>query len=116
MANNYEKAIVLMVRTSLTQREIAKELDVTEETISRWKKRKDFEDLKTAEEKKFLEDLSSKSIRTMEELLTAKSELVRFNAAKDILDRTGHKPVEVSEMSVTDVPTFIDDIGSEDDG
>jgi hypothetical protein len=52
----------------------------------------------------------------MEELLTAKSELVRFNAAKDILDRTGHKPVEVSEMSVTEVPTFIDDIGSEDDG
>jgi transposase len=44
MANNYEKAIVLMVRTSLTQREIAKGLDVTEETISRWKKRKDFED------------------------------------------------------------------------
>lgn len=106
-----------MVRTNLTQREIAKELDVSEETVSRWKKRKDFIEKKLEEERLFLGDLSSKSIQTMEKLLNARSELVRFNAAKDILDRTGHKPVEKQQVEITEAPKFIDDIsGDFDDG
>lgn len=100
-----------MVRTSLTQREIASELDVSEETISRWKKRDDFEELKIVEEREFLKSLTSKSIKTMEKLLDAKSELVRFNAAKDILDRTGHKPTEKRDVDLknTDINIVIGD-------
>lgn len=116
MSNNYEKGITLMVRTTMTQREIAKELDVTEETVSRWKKRVDFEKLKMEEERNFLGDLSGKSIQTMEKLLNARSELVRFNAAKDILDRTGHKPIDKQQLEVTEVPVFVDDLSESDGG
>ena len=53
----------------------------------------------------------------MEKLLNARSELVRFNAAKDILDRTGHKPVDKQQVEITEAPKFIDDIsGDFDDG
>lgn len=116
MASNMEKAITLMVRTNMTQREIAKEIDVSEETISRWKKKKEFNKQKLEEERIFLGDLSSKSIQTMEKLLNARSELVRFNAAKDILDRTGHKPIDKQQIQNIEVPTFIDDISGDEDG
>lgn len=104
-----------MVRTEMTQREIAEQLEVSEETVSRWKKRDDYEDLRVTEERKFLGDLSSKSIQTMGKLLKARSELVRFNAAKDILDRTGHKPVDKQDVNIRSV-TFVDDVPSDDDG
>ena len=46
----------------------------------------------------------------MEQLLTAKSELVRFNAASDILDRTGHKPTEKQEVAHEGLVQLVDDI------
>ncbi|MFS1351456.1 hypothetical protein ACLZX5_14480 [Enterococcus faecium] len=49
-------------------------------------------------------------------LLNAKSEMVRFNAAKDILDRGGFAPVNKQEVTTIQPPTFIDDIGDTDDG
>lgn len=49
----------------------------------------------------------------MENLLTAKSELVRYNAASDILDRTGHKPTDKVEAEVI-TPTFINDVPAHD--
>lgn len=110
MATKYEKVISLMVRTNMSQREIAQELDMAEETISRYKKRKDFRDRTFEAEREFLGEISSEGVRTMRNLLSAKSEMVRFNAAKDILDRTGHLPVTKSEVQVTEPPKFEDDI------
>lgn len=84
------KCIELMVTTNKTQRTIAKELDVREETISRWKKESVF---KTEFDKQMKESINLSSAiayQTILKLMNAKSEMVRFYAAKDILDRAGY--------------------------
>ena len=111
MASKMEKAIDMMVYTNLTQREIAEKLDVREETISRWKNREDFKSKKKEEEGKFLFELTSPAMRTMKELLNSHSDYVRFQAAQDILDRTGYKPTDKVDLNSSEGVKIIDDIG-----
>ena len=110
---NMVRAVRLMVRTNMSQREIAKEIGITEATISKWKHRDDFDEVRLKEERLYLGDLAAPALRTMKELLNAKSELVRFNAAHDILDRTGFKPVDRQEIEVT-TPVFVEDVPVDD--
>ena len=42
--------------------------------------------------------------------------MVRFNAAKDILDRGGFAPVDKKEITSIEPPVFEDDISGELDG
>ena len=51
-----------------------------------------------------------KALQTMIDLLNAKSELVRFQASKDILDRTGYNPVERQQIETNATVQFNDDI------
>lgn len=111
MASKMDKAINMMVYTNLTQREIAEKLDVREETISRWKNREDFKSKKKEEEGKFLFELTSPAMRTMRELLNSHSDYVRFQAAQDILDRTGYKPTDKVDLSSDLTLIFEDDYG-----
>lgn len=104
-----------MVRTNLSQKEIAKEIGINEATISKWKQKEEFDEVRQQEERYYLGDLASPALRTMRELLNAKSELVRFNAASDILDRTGFKPVDKQEIELKSAVTFVDDIGDADE-
>ena len=106
MASKLDKAIELMVFTNLSQREIAKKLDVREETVSRWKQREEFKTKKKNLQEEFIKDLTSPAIRTMKELLNSHSDYVRFQAAQDILDRTGYKPTDKLDMNL-EVPTII---------
>lgn len=105
-----------MFEGDLNQKQIAEELKVTEQTIINWKKRDDFNEELLSYERGYLKGLSGKAMKTMESLLNAKSELVRYNAASDILDRTGHKPTEKQEINAKITPVFIDDITSDDNG
>lgn len=98
MASKRIEAIKLMVTTEKHQKEIAKEIGINETTISRWKRRKDFNQTKKDCEREYLSSLSPKALRTLEELLGSKNDYVRLAAAKDILDRTGYKPTESIEM------------------
>ena len=111
MASKMDKAINMMVYTNLTQREIAEKLDVREETISRWKNREDFKSKKKEEEGKFLVELTPPAMRTMRELLNSHSDYVRFQAAQDILDRTGYKPTDKVDLNSSEGVKIIDDIG-----
>lgn len=90
----------MQVTTKLTQREIASELDLNESTISRWQKNEDFILYKSEIEKKYLHSLSSKAIKTLNELLDDRNGNVRLGAVKDILDRTGYKPSEKREIEI----------------
>lgn len=99
LTEKMKKCIILMIRINKTQREIAKELDVAEETISRWKKKETFKTRYKEEEKGYIQELSSPAIRTMSKLLNAKSEYVRFSVASNILDRTGYKPTDKVDIS-----------------
>lgn len=89
-----------MVETSLTQQEIADIVGVRRETVSKYKNHEEFDELKLEAERDFLGDLVSPALREMRELLKAESEMVRMNVIKDILDRTGHKPIEKSEVEM----------------
>lgn len=88
-----------MVTTSLTQQEIAEVVGVRRETVSKYQNHSEFEDLKMKYEREFLGDLVSPALRELRELLSAESDSVRLNAVKDILDRTGHKPIDKTEIS-----------------
>lgn len=106
-----QKAVILMVTTNLNQREIAKKLGVNETTVSKWKRSKEFDELYNEKQNEYLKDLSAPALRTMKDLLNARSELVRFNAAKDILDRTGFKPADKIDMESDLTIIFEDDYG-----
>ena len=113
LTSKQNKAIALMVEKNLNQNEIAKELNVARQTISNWKRNTEFQEELLNAERNLLKGLTGKAIKTMENLLTAKSELVRYNAASDILDRTGHKPTDKVEAEVI-TPTFINDVPDDD--
>lgn len=98
VSKKMEKFVILTITTNLTQREIAEELAVNESTISRWKRTDEYKTIAKEIQKEYLHDLTAPAVRTMKKLLSAKSELVRFNTAKDILDRTGHKPTDKVEL------------------
>ncbi|MGX0910176.1 phBC6A51 family helix-turn-helix protein [Staphylococcus haemolyticus] len=107
------RAVLLTVEGGLTQKQIAEELKVTEQTLVNWKKKQEYKDELLNAEREMLKGLTVKAVKTMENLLTAKSELVRYNAASDILDRTGHKPTDKVEAEVI-TPTFINDVPAND--
>lgn len=100
----------LVFEDELTVQEIAEELNISARTIYNWKKKDEFKTHIIQLERDYLKGLSGKAIRTMEDLLDARSEMVRYNAASDILDRTGHKPIEKSEIEHTGHIQFVDDI------
>lgn len=90
-----------MVSTDLTQKQIAEELNVSVQTIINWKKKDEFIEFKDDYQRKYLNNLAAKAIRTMDKLLTSDSDQVRYNAAKDILDRTGYKPTEKQNINMS---------------
>lgn len=100
ITKSMEKVANLQIVTGLTQREIAKKLDINESTISRWQKNPEYINHKLELEKKYLSFLASKAIRTLNDLLDDDNGNVRLGAAKDILDRTGFKLSEKQEISI----------------
>lgn len=110
---NMKKVAKLMVTTSLSQREIAEELDINECTISRYKNTDEFKKIIKEVEQEFLNSLSAKALRTMDNLLNARSEFVKFSASKDILDRTGYKPTDKLDVQA-EIQTMVVDNVEED--
>ena len=115
MAKKLENAVVLLVTTEMTQREIAAELNISEVTLSRWKKTDEFKKLRQEIREQYLDDAVEPAMRKMRQLLDAKSEMVQYQAAKDILDRAGYNPTEKIEAEISGTITFVDDVPLEDD-
>ena len=98
MTDKQEKCITLIVTTNKTQKQIAKEIEVSEKTICEWKKQKEFKD---AIDKNIKENFSSLALdaqKELKKLLKSNNEYIRIQAVKDILDRAGYKPVEKREI------------------
>ena len=96
--------------TDLAEGEIAAEIDVNRSTISRWKHNDKFREGFKGYQAEHLSKQVPKALQTMINLLDAKSELVRYQASKDILDRTGYTPVERQQIETTATVHFDDDI------
>ncbi|MCI2898653.1 DNA-binding protein [Staphylococcus hominis] len=99
--------------TDLSDKEIAAEINIHQPSISRWKTNDKFRAGLMAYQAHHLESSVPEALKTMVGLLSARSELVRFQAAKDILDRSGYTPIDKQELEVT-TPTIINNIPLED--
>lgn len=94
-----KKCIELLVEGQMTQREIAQAINITEKTISVWKSEAEFASELENATRLSIRALAAKAKNTMASLLNSDSDNVRFQAAKDILDRSGFKPQEKIELS-----------------
>lgn len=110
----HQKAILMLFEGSLKRREIADELKVSEQTLYNWLKDEDFTKAYDEYVQQIMGKSSGKALNTMLTLMNARSEMVRFNAAKDILDRGGYAPIAKQEVTNIQTPVFEDDIGDED--
>jgi len=101
------EAARMIAEGNLTQKEIAEKLNTTEVTVSRWKQKEEFrkaiEDF-TAEMKKDIErklmSMAPEALRQLRKLLNAKSEMVRLQAIKDVLDRLDIKPADKQDIDL----------------
>lgn len=91
-----QKAVLLSVQ-GMSQRDIAQELEVTPETVSRWQNRPDFSAAKNSllEEARAstaskLRTLAEKAVETLEQLLEAKdtSDSVKLSTARLVVQFT----------------------------
>lgn len=98
MTDKQEKCIKLMVTTNKTQKQIAKEIEVSEKTICEWKKQKEFKDEIDKNIKENFSSLAIDAQKELKKLLKSKNENIRIQAVKDVLDRAGYKPVEKREI------------------
>ena len=87
-----------MITTNKTQKQIAKEIEVSEKTICEWKKQKEFKDEIDKNIKENFSSLAIDAQKELKKLLKSKNENIRIQAVKDILDRAGYKPVEKREI------------------
>jgi len=102
------QCINLMVIENKTQKQIAKELKITEQTICNWKKDKEF---KNEIEKNIKENFGSLAVEAQKELkklLKSNNEYIKMQAVKDILDRAGYKPTERIKNEVEPSKKFAD--------
>ena len=98
-----QKCIELMVEGSMTQKQIAEQLKVSENTVSNWKKNDEFMGEYNTALKSSINLVAAKAFSTQMKLLNAKSEMVRYMVSKDILDRAGFKASEKIDLSVEPV-------------
>ncbi len=104
------KCINLMVTEHRTQKQIAKEINITEKTICQWKKDKEFREEIEKQMRENFGSLAIEAQQKLKKLLDSKNESIQMQAIKDVLDRAGYKPVEKTEISGTGVVQLVDDV------
>lgn len=104
------KCISLMITENKTQKQIAKEINITEKTICKWKKDKEFKEEIQRQMKENFGSLAIEAQQELKKLLKSKNENVKIQAIKDVLDRAGYKPIDKTEVSGTGIVQLVDDI------
>lgn len=102
------KCITLMITTNKTQKQIANELKITEQTICNWKKQKDFQDAIQNGIKDNFSSLAVDAQKELSKLLKSKNEYIKLQVVKDILDRAGYKPTEKIKNEIEPSKKFAD--------
>lgn len=94
-----QKCIILMVTSGKTQKQIAKEIQISENTISEWKRNKEFKEEIQKQMRENFGSLAIEAQQKLKKLLNSKNENIQIQAIKDVLDRAGFKPVEKAEIT-----------------
>lgn len=102
-----QRLVQLYVSGTYTNSQIASIMCVSKQTIDKLLKQPEILDMINSyqsEEKEYvdarLKALRQKSLDTMFELLDSEEDAVRLNAAKDVLDRTGHAMKKDSNINI----------------
>ncbi|MCD8068680.1 MAG: hypothetical protein LUE87_07305 [Lachnospiraceae bacterium] len=109
LGTKQRKCLELLVSGKFTQKEIAEQIKVSQQTICAWKKNAEFMQEYNGQLKNAIRSMAAKAFRTETELLNADSEMVRLAAAKDILDRAGFKPDDNMNINIEPV-MIVDDL------
>lgn len=89
-----QKCIKSMVIENKTQKQIAREIQVSEQTICEWKKSKEFKDELQNEVREYFGILAIKAQKALNMLLESDNEYIKLQTIKDVLDRAGYKPID----------------------
>lgn len=108
LSEKQEKCIALLVLENKTQKQIAKELNITEQTICNWKKEEEFKERLQKEIQDNFGSLAILAQNQLKKLLSSKSDIVRMQAVKDVLDRAGYKPPERIKNEIEPSRKFAD--------
>ena len=96
-----QKCLELMIQGSMTDKEIAKAINITQKTICEWKKNcKEFQDEYERLMRCGLQYAAPKAFRKQMSLLNSKNDMVAHLAAKDIMDRAGFNPIEKVDQQI----------------
>lgn len=99
LTEKQKKCIILMITTNKTQKQIAKEIQISENSICEWKKDKEFKDELQRQMRENFGSLAVEAQKELKKLLKSKNENVKMQAIKDVLDRAGYKPQEKVNIS-----------------
>ena len=95
------KCLELMIRGDMTDKDIAKAINITQKTICEWKKNcKEFQDEYNSLMRSCLQYAAPKAFRKQMSLLKSKNDMVAHLAAKDIMDRAGFGAIDKVEMEM----------------
>ncbi|MCU6700636.1 phBC6A51 family helix-turn-helix protein [Dorea ammoniilytica] len=113
------RCLEFMIRGNMTDKEIAKAINVSQKTICEWKKKNtEFQDEYNALMRNSLQYAAPKAFRKQLSLLESKNDMVAHLAARDIMDRAGFSPVDKIDLKA-DVDTELHitiDYGDDDEG
>jgi len=105
-----QKCIILMVTSGKTQKQIAKEIQISENTISEWKRNKEFKEEIQKQMRENFGSLAIEAQQKLRKLLNSQNENIQIQAVKDILDRAGYKPIEKTEITAESKVELVDDV------
>ena len=99
-----------MVTSGKTQKQIAKEIQISENTISEWKRNKEFKEEIQKQMRENFGSLAIEAQQKLKKLLNSKNENIQIQAIKDVLDRAGYKPIEKTELKTEAKVELVDDV------
>lgn len=92
---------LMLSNPEISGKELSDALKVSEKTISQWKNNNaEFQEEYNTLVRSKLQYAATKALEKQIELLQSRSDMVAHLAAKDIMDRSGFKPVEKVEQAV----------------
>ena len=94
------RCIELMVYTDMKKQDIAKELGVANNYISRWVKREDFQEALQNEMRKGFKDLAFKARRRLDTLMDSNNEGIALSACREVLSKAGYDAPQKIEQTI----------------
>lgn len=103
LTNKQLKAVEMLVYTTMQKQEIAKELKVSNGTISLWLRKDEFQQAITDEMKRGFVDIAYKARRRLSELVDSQNEQVALGAIKEALNKAGYQETQKIEQTLREI-------------